>query len=157
MKRWALLAAPALVLAGLGVPAVAADSAGELPLPEFMAHVMQRNALQLWAWSAEEEDASGPRSGRPVNDEQWEEAESDALTVGQLAHALRRASFAPDDPRWVVRADALADAAAASAGAAERKDYAAFSRAGEQVNAACVACHLAFAPALETVPPPAPL
>jgi hypothetical protein len=70
-----------------------------------------------------------------------------------LARGLAQASFAPDDPRWRKLAGDLQQAATTSAAAAERKDYAGFSRAGEDINARCVACHLTFAPQLEVVPP----
>ena len=142
-----------LVAATLAGAALADEQADDLPLDEFMGHVMQRNAEQLWSWSAEEVGTAGELSGRPQTDAAWEEAESDALTLRQLARGLAQASFAPDDPRWRKLAGDLQQAATASAAAAERKDYAAFSRAGDEINARCVACHLTFAPQLEVVPP----
>lgn len=144
------------LLAG-GTAALGEAGANELPLPDFMFHLVQRNAEQLWAWSSLETDISGDRSGEPRSDEEWEEAESDALTLQQLTYSLQNASYRSDDPRWDKLIGDLRAAATASANAAERKDFAAFSAAGEDVNARCVACHWAFAPQLETPPPPVPL
>lgn len=134
-----------------------ATAAEPLPLPELMGHVMQRNATQLWAWTAQENDASGNHSGEPRSDEDWENAESDALTLRQLAVVLRGAPYRQDDPRWDRLAGDLETAARQSAEAAERKDLAGLTGAGEAINARCVACHWAFAPALEATPPPVPV
>lgn len=128
-----------------------------LPLPELMGHVMQRNAYQLWAWTALEADATGNHSGEPKTDEDWENAESDALTLRQLAVVLRGAPYRQEDPRWDKLAGDLEAAATASAQSAERKDLAGLTAAGEAINARCVACHRAFAPTLEEVPPPVPV
>lgn len=129
-----------------------ADADGPLPLKELMAHVFQRNAEQLWHWSAYEIDRDGEHSSRPQAEADWENAESDALTLQQLARALERPPYPVDDPRWAARAEGLRAAATASASAAERKDYEAFETANNTVNEQCIACHLAFAPELERVP-----
>lgn len=151
----------AAVLASAAISASALhaqnDVSAALPLPELMGHVFQRNAQQLWAWTAEETDANGSRSGAPVSEEDWENAESDALTLRQLAILLQGPDYRQDDPRWARLAGDLEAAATASAGSAERKDLPALIRAGDAINAACVACHWAFAPQLEETPPPVPL
>ncbi|MFO6448345.1 hypothetical protein ACLBKU_14525 [Erythrobacter sp. NE805] len=153
------LAAAALV--GAGVTLLFLGHRGEaqeaLPLPELMGHVFQRNARQLWAWTALENDANGNRSGAPVSEEEWEDAESDALTLRHFAAILREAPYRLDDPRWDSLARNLDTAAAASAAAAERKDFKGLHAAGEAINASCIACHEAFAPALEAKPPPVPI
>ena len=124
-----------------------------LPLKEFMGHVMQRNAEQLWAWSAEEMDATGVHSGKPADEAAWENAESDALTLTELTYVLESPSYrlpAKEWPRYVARARA---AALASGKAAEAHDYPALQKAADDLNAACVACHLHFVPELEKGPP----
>ena len=153
---WAAAALAATTITGSAIRAAEPASA-PLPLPELMGHVMQRNAVQLWAWTASETDAAGTRSGEPRTAEEWEDAESDALTLRQLALALRTPAYDPGDPKWDKLAADLQAAAAASADAAERKDVAALVRAGEAINDRCVACHLTFAPALEVKPAPVPL
>ncbi|MDF8334680.1 hypothetical protein [Novosphingobium cyanobacteriorum] len=160
MKPTAILV-PAAAVASLLVASSAlnaqATPAEPLPLPELMGHVMQRNATQLWAWTAQETDAGGNHSGEPRTDEEWEDAESDALTLRQLAVVLRGAPYRQEDPRWDRLAGDLEAAARQSAEAAERKDLVGLTSAGEAINARCVACHWAFAPALEATPPPVPI
>lgn len=142
---------------GASVIRAAEPTGAPLPLPEMMGHVMQRNAVQLWAWTATEIDAVGTRSGEPRTAEEWEDAESDALTLRQLAITLRTPAYDPGDPRWGRLAADLQAAASASADAAERKDVSALIKAGEDINDRCVACHLTFAPQLEVKPLPVPL
>lgn len=129
----------------------------QLPLPEFMGHVMQRNAEQLWTWTALEVDRNGEHWSKPVSGEDWEEAESDALTLQQLTYTLEHSNYRIDDPRWDSHLLALRTATAASARAAETKDFGGLVKAGEAINDRCVACHLTFAPQLEVKPPPVPL
>lgn len=152
-----ILCAAALLALGTSALRAAEPAGAPLPLTELMGHVMQRNAVQLWAWTETETDAAGTRSGEPRTAEQWEDAESDALTLRQLAQVLKAPTYDPGDPRWGRLASDLEAAASASAEAAERKDAAALLRAGEAINDRCVACHLVFAPQLEVKPAPVPL
>lgn len=152
-----------ITVTGMGCLAMAAalaegpaDSQSQLPIEEFMGHVMQRNAEQLWQWTSFESDATGERSGKPVSGEDWESAESDALTLQQLSYALEHSVYRIDDPAWDRHLAAFRTEASASAAAAERKDFAALQRAGDQINAQCIACHLTFAPEIEAPPPPLP-
>lgn len=157
--RTNLLLAASLAGSAIASTALRAQAAAPepLPLPELMGHVMQRNAYQLWGWTAVTIDETGEHSGAPRTDEEWEDAESDALTLRQLALVLRGAPYRQDDPRWDKLAGDLEAAATASAQAAERKDLAALTAAGEAINARCVSCHWAFAPSLEEAPPPVPV
>ena len=133
-----------------------ADEQSQLPIKEFMGHVMQRNAEQLWQWTAEETDIHGDRSGKPVTQEDWESAESDALTLQQLSYALEHSAYRVPDPEWDRHLASFRAAASASADAAERKDFAALQTAGDRINEQCVACHLTFKPEIEAPPPPLP-
>ena len=156
-KRFALLAgATACLVITIAAMVVKTpqDNISELPINEFMGHVMQRNAEQLWRWTELEIDAKGERYVNKPEAEDWENAESDALTLQQLTYALEHSRYAVREPRWTTRITALRAAATASADAAERKDFAALVRAGDRVNEQCVACHFAFAPQLEEAPPP---
>lgn len=134
-----------------------ADSQSTLPLKEFMGHVMERNAEQLWAWTKIEIDRQGEHSGKPKTEQEWENAESDALTLQQLTYVLEHSAARVDDPRWTQRIAAVRTAAAASAKAAEDKNFPALLQAGNQINAGCVSCHWTFAPQLEKTPPDVPL
>lgn len=93
-----------------------------LPLKEFMGHAMQRNGEQLWAWSAEVEDAGGVHSGKPVDAAGWENAESDALTMVELTRVLETPAYRIPSPEWPGFVRRVRDAAAASAMAAEAQD-----------------------------------
>lgn len=165
MSRARLILCAAAVLAFGAPPSQAARPAPDqgaagrpdlLPFKEFMGHVIQRNAEQLWAWSAEEVDAHGTRTGRPVDEQQWEDAESDALTLVELTHVLEAPGYAWPVAGWSDYVGRARAAAAASASAAERHDYPALQQAADQLNAACVACHLHYAPQLESGPPALP-
>jgi hypothetical protein len=151
----ATLAAAALVLtlaASAAQPAKPQRPA--LPLKEFMAHIMQRNAEQLWAWTAESEDATGPHSGQPTSEAAWENAESDALTLTELTYTLQSPTYRLPAPGWTRHLAQARAAAQASAKAAQAHDYPALQKAADDLNSACVACHLRFAPDLEKAPPP---
>jgi hypothetical protein len=132
------------------------DEQSQLPIKEFMGHVMQRNAEQLWQWTALEASKDGERSGRPQTEEDWESAESDALTLQQLSYALEHSAYRIPDTEWDRHLVSFRAAASASADAAERKDFAGLQTAGDRINEQCVACHLTFKPELEAPPPPLP-
>lgn len=153
-----LLAVAAVVVLGASA-ALAARPAkprqDALPFKEFMGHVVQRNAEQLWAWSAEEVDAQGSHSSRPANEQDWENAESDALTLVELTYLLEGPTYRWPATGWSQYVGRARAAASASAKAAEQHDYAGLQKAADQLNAACVACHLHFVPALESGPPAA--
>lgn len=157
ISAFAALAALLAIAFALSTRAEQEREQSPLPLNEFMGHVMQRNAEQLWAWTELVTDKQGSRWIRPNSDEEWEQAESDALTLQQLTYALDRLEERTDDPRWDENALALRAAATRSAAAAEAKNFDALVKAGEEINARCVACHMTFAPQLETKPPAVPL
>lgn len=153
-KSTLLLAAAALTLAASAFGAKPGRTRVDaLPLKEFMAHVMQRNAEQLWTWSAEVEDAGGLHNGGPTDAVGWENAESDALTFVELTHVLETPAYRLPSPAWSGFVRRTRAAAAASAKAAEAHDYAGLQKSADDLNAACVACHLRFAPDLEKAPP----
>jgi cytochrome c556 len=66
---------------------------------------------------------------------------------------VENSAFSSDE-RWTVHLAGLRAAATASADAAERKDYDALEKAGNDLNDQCVSCHLTFAPDLERQPEP---
>jgi len=157
MKRVFVIGAAAAaafsVSMAVSAPQKPAGADTQLPLKEFMGHVMDRNAAQLWRWTAYEIDEKGEHSGKPTTELEWEEAESDALTLQQLTLLVENSVFSSDE-RWAVHLAGLRAAATASADAAERKDYEALEKAGNDVNDQCVSCHLTFAPDLERQPDP---
>lgn len=144
----------ALLSVGHAVSAQGNEKDGvRIPLKELMAHVMQRNAGQLWRWTAYLIDETGEHSGRPKTDEEWEDAESDSLTLEQLSYLLDSPPYRVETEEWGRHLAAFRATARASADAAERKDYDALEKAGNDLNDQCVSCHLTFAPELEAQPP----
>lgn len=147
----ALFAGLAATLLLAGRPVTAEDGGAMLPLKEFMAHVMQRNATQLWSWSAWISDEHGDRYTSPHTAAEWENAESDALSLVELAQRLK-VDERRIDASWDGFADALAVSARRSAEAAERHDLDGLIGAGNDLADRCVACHLHYVPELEGAP-----
>jgi hypothetical protein len=127
---------------------------GQLTLKEFMPHVMERNAEQLWAWTAFINDEHGPHYTKPETDKDWVNAESDGLTMVQISYLLDSPGLAVDDPRWAPHVADFRAAVQASAKAAEAKDFGAMEQSAEKIDRACVACHRTFVPQIELPDPP---
>lgn len=122
-----------------------------LPLKEIMAHVMQRNAVQLWSWTTYLSDEKGDRYTAPRTDAEWEDAESDALTLVQIARGLKVADRRLDD-QWDRYIGDLEMAALQSAAAAENHDFEGMLKSANAIDARCVACHMHYVPELEGAP-----
>lgn len=120
------------------------------PLKEFMGHVVQRNAEQLWTWSEEISDANGFRSLAPKSDADWLNAESDAMTMVELSSIIGSQAYTVDD-KWTEFSVRLLQATSDASTAAEKRDFERFSAASSAINDACVACHLHYVPELEGV------
>jgi hypothetical protein len=120
------------------------------PLKEFMGHVIQRNAEQLWAWSEEISDANGFRSLAPKSDADWLNAESDAMTMAELASIIGSPAYTVD-AKWTEFSARLLQVTNDASTAAEKRDFQRFSAASSAINDACVACHLHYVPELEGV------
>jgi len=129
-------------------PGVAAPST-ELSLRDYMVHVMQHNALELWDWTSHEIDEAGYTVIAPKNDEEWEEAESAALTIVELTAPLYAPPLGREDAEWTARLDLLRNVANQAAEAALEQDYEAFMSASDKMDVACVSCHYIFAPQIE--------
>lgn len=119
-----------------------------------MPHVMERNAEQLWAWTAFINDERGPHYTKPETDKDWVNAESDGLTMVQISYLLDSPGLAVDDPRWAPHVADFRAAVQASAKAAEAKDFGAMEQSAEKIDRACVACHRTFVPQIELPDPP---
>jgi len=98
---------------------------------------------------------NGVPSGVPTTDEEWQEAKDSALTLAEAGNLLMMSPRARDTSGWMIRAQALIDAASAAAKAMDSKDLEQVFRAGGQVDATCDACHNLYPP-LE-VPPGGPM
>ncbi len=125
------------------------QSANDIPLKEFMGHVMDRNAAQLWLWTTYLSDAQGDHYTQPRTEKDWINAESDALTMVQLSYLLETPALALDDTRWAGHLARFRKAAKDSAEAAETKNFAKLEMAASDMNRACVACHVTYVPQIE--------
>ncbi len=118
----------------------------DLPLKEFMAHVMQYSASNVWKYQGYTNNASGEHSLFPKTDQEWEDAESASRTLAEITNLLLQPGRQVDTGKWRdhvarVRAVALAEAAAA-----EKHDQDAFFQAGGDLDGACEECHIDYAP-----------
>ena len=125
--------------------ALPADFA-KLPMKEFMGHVMQFSADQVWKWQGYMSDAQGEHSLFPKTPEQWVEAESAAMSLAEMTNILLLPGRTVDDARWTKMVADVRAKALEAAKAAEKKDEDAFFLAGSDLYDACKACHVSFAP-----------
>lgn len=155
-----VIAAAGLALAGCNPPTQVAAVEPEaeqakfntdLPLNEFMGHVVVPAADMYWKNSGTLIDAAGEHNLAPTTDEGWDVLVSGASIVMEAGNALQlegrvRAPAAD----WLRYAQTLTARAAEARAAAERHDEAAVLDAGGKLDEACDACHVRFAFA----PPP---
>ncbi len=99
---------------------------------------------------------NGVPTGVPVTDEEWDEVRDSALTLAEAGNLLMMPPRARDTSSWMVRAQALVDAAATAAKVTESKDLEKMFRAGGGLDATCDACHNLYPP-LEAPPGTAPM
>lgn len=121
----------------------------ELNLQDFMIHVIQHNAKEVWGWQATTIDEAGTRDSYPKTDEEWEKAESAALTLVEVTRPLDAIGGGAENPDWLKKVADLRTAAQAAAKSAEAKQIDGFLAGGDSINEACLSCHYAFAPHLE--------
>jgi len=137
---------------GAGDEANNQAEAAPIPMQEFMAHVINYSAANLWKWQGWTQGPAGEQSLFPKTDEEWEMAEGAALTLSELSNLLLLPGRGLDDPNWRPRVLAMRKAAGDAAAAAERHNPDALFEAAGRLQESCAACHYAFAPHLE--PPP---
>jgi len=125
-------------------PSDAAPYDTHLPMAEFMGHVMQHAGDGIWKWQGIILDKAGEHSLYPKNDEEWEEAESGALSLAETTNLLLLPGRRVADPAWDKSVDAVRKIALEAAKAAEKHDKSAFMAAGSQLDDACDSCHIRF-------------
>jgi len=114
-----------------------------LPMKELMGHVIQHSAQEMWKWQGWVTDSAGHRSLFPKNDEEWEEAESAALTLSEVITVLLHPEHRLPFPGWDANVQLVRKVARQAAEAAEQHDETAFFSIGEQLDEACESCHRA--------------
>lgn len=130
----------------------APETVSELSRVDYMTHLIEHNAMEIWDRQMIVSDADGSRSTEPRTAEEWEEAESFALTLVQLTYPLHKPGLAVDAPGWDAGIERLRDAARSVAVAAESNDVKGWYEAADNLDVACVECHYKFAPHLEELP-----
>lgn len=123
-----------------------------LPMSEFMEHVMQNAGNGVWKWQGVVLDKEGEHSLYPKNDEEWEEAESGALTLAEATNLLLIPGRRIVEPGWDNSVDKVRGIALKAAAAAEKHDQTAFLAAGAALDDACDACHVRYDPNFKSPP-----
>lgn len=88
--------------------------------------------------------------GGPQDEKDWAAVRRNALTLAESGNMLMTRGRAPDQMLdqgdWMKDAKQLADAGAAAYSAAQAKDSKALTKAGEELDASCTACHKQYRP-----------
>ncbi len=84
--------------------------------------------------------------GAPKNQQEWNEMANNALTLAESGNLLMMPARARDNDKWMADAKLLVDAGAAAYKAAQAKDADGLVALGDQLNTACVQCHMDYRP-----------
>ena len=157
MKNFLFVTAPVVALSALLVacqpqkPAAPAGAGAapkfntDLPMTEFMGHVVDPAAFMYWKGSGTEETLQGTKDLSPTTDEGWDTLISGAsilMTAGnELQLEGRRRAPEAD---WNKYAQLLTDRALIARKAAAAHDKKAVFDEGGKVYEVCVACHEQF-------------
>jgi hypothetical protein len=130
------------------VKQVATVSMPSMPpaLNEFMAHVMQYSADNVWGKQGWIIDRDGVRSLFPKNEQEWEDAESASLTLAQVSRILLQPDRRMDGAAWESAEESVYRSALNALKAAENRDAIAFMSAGTEIDEACDNCHRRYMP-----------
>jgi hypothetical protein len=118
----------------------------DLPMDEFMGHVVDPAAFAYWGGSGSEETAKGTKDLSPTTEEGWEKLENAAATLAEAGNMMQlpgRARQLPGvpDSDWYKHAQELTRLAVAAKAAAGQHDKAAVFKAGADLYGECTACH----------------
>lgn len=127
----------------------------QLPIKEFMAHVMQYAGDGVWQHSGTITNITGEHSLEPKTDEDWEKAESASRTLAEMTNVLLIPGRRIPEPKWDAAAVHVRTIALRAADAAEKHDIAGFTAASGELDGACDECHKHYDPSF-TKPPPSP-
>jgi hypothetical protein len=118
----------------------------EMPLNEFMPHVMQYAGDGVWKWQGWKIDTKGEHSLFPKSDADWEQAESGARTLAEVTNLLLLPGRRIAEPEWDNAVAQVYKIALRAAAAAEKHDEKAFFDAGGDLDEACDVCHVRYDP-----------
>lgn len=119
-----------------------------LDLFEFMFHAMDPAAKDFWAGWGEVHSANGVERVQPTSEAEWKRVEDGAATVVLLGSLLRSPTYRPENAGsdWDRFAQAVSVTAERGRLAAANQQTADLGRIGEELYAACKACHDAYKP-----------
>jgi hypothetical protein len=161
----AALALAATGLSGCG-PSVTGPDAAEPPpqaqaaapvLPPFkpvasvldlMRSTITVSAETVWESVSIVVDVNGITEHAPEGDEGWRLVWAAGVTLSESGNLLMMAPRALDDGDWMRYSEALVDAGAEAASAAQARDFEGLLDIGETIYNACLDCHQAYVPAL---------
>jgi cytochrome c556 len=83
----------------------------------------------------------------PKNDVQWDEFKTQALTLAESANLLMMPSRARDQEKWMADAKLLWEVGNKAYRAAQAKNLDAIVALNDELNTACVQCHMDYRPA----------
>jgi hypothetical protein len=83
----------------------------------------------------------------PKNLVDWDKFKTQALTLAESANLLMMPERARDQDKWMADAKLLSDVGTAAYRAAQAKDLDAVNALNDQLNTACVQCHMDYRPA----------
>jgi cytochrome c556 len=83
----------------------------------------------------------------PKNEVQWETFRTQALTLAESANLLMMPTRARDQDKWMTDAKLLWEVGNKAYRAAQAKDLDAINALNDELNTACVQCHMDYRPA----------
>jgi hypothetical protein len=112
-------------------------------LKEFMNSVIEPASEDIFdaaVW------VNGELVGAPQSEEDWAHLRGHAIALAEVASLLKLPQRAKDQAGWIVRTQAMIDAAIAARQAAEAKNQDGVFQAGNALYSSCEACHQLYAP-----------
>lgn len=150
MKPFLILAACAALASCQQQPAAdkvlaQAKFNSELPMSEFMGHLVDPAAFLYWDNSGVEITEAGERERYPTTDEGWDVLVTGAITLVEAGNALQLPSRVREPvAEWNKYAQLMSERAMLARAAAEKHDKQAVFDAGGRLYEVCVACHEKF-------------
>lgn len=156
MKRLAPIIAAAALLAACSPQKEAAQKAAaggpvatrfntDLPMAEFMGHVVDPAAFMYWKGSGVDVTEKGERDLSPTTDEGWDVLVSGASILVEAGNMMQLPGrVRAPEADWNRYAQMLTDRAMIARAAAEKHDRKAVFDEGGRVFEVCVACHEQF-------------
>lgn len=87
---------------------------------------------------------NGVQVGGPKTEDEWKMVQANALMLVEAGNLLLMGPRMKDQAGWVVRTQAMMDAANEAARAADAKNTEAIFNAGTKIYLACKGCHLQY-------------